>query len=371
MEKERLYYIDWLRVLVVLSLIPFHSALTYTGFGDTYINAPVSGISVIPLRLFVNVLGSFFMSLLFFVSGIASYHSMQHRGEKGFVGERFRKLLIPLILGTLFLCPAQAYFKGLYEGFTGNLIQFLPEFFSEKIVYYMGYAHLWFLLYLFIFSLVCRRLFSGWLRNNTKLSRITDFLLKGKNIYLPIFFIIAAETLLGPFFPGPQTFVTDIANDVVSLSLFICGFVFASDNRIQERIGRLGNISALFCAIITVLYIAVHFIDFSWVNVFVWYLVQGIYKCAAIIFVIYLGKKYLNRKSAALSYLSRASFTYYVFHFLPISVLTYLIVGMKVNYYIRYLLVVLLSYVFVFGVNEIFVRRIGATGVRKKEEVGG
>ena len=369
MEKGRLYYADWLRVLVVLSLIPFHSALTYTGFGDTYIIAPVKGISVLPLQLFVTILGSFFMTLLFFISGIASYHSMQKRGEKGFIGERFRKLLVPLTLGTLLLCPVQAYFKGLNEGFSGNFIQFIPEFFSEKIVYYMGYAHLWFLLYLFVFSMICRPLFSGWLKNRARLSKIIEFLLKGKNIYLPILFIIAAETLLGPFFPGPQTFVTDIANDVISLSFFICGFVFASDIRLQERVGRLGNISAVFFAVITALYIAVHFVELSWMNIFIWYAFQGIYKCAAIISLICLGKKYLNRKSTVLSYLSRSSFTCYVFHFLPVSAFTYFIVGINVNYYIKYLLVVLLSYVFVFAVYEIFVRRLLPLRLRKKAAV--
>ena len=188
---------------------------------------------------------------------------------------------------------------------------------------------------------------------------------------LPILFIIIAETLLGPFFPGPQTFITDLANDIVSLSLFIFGFVFASDIRLQERVGRLRNISAVFFAVITALYLAVHFIDFSWVNVFIWYTIQGLYKCAAVIFLICLGKKYLNRKSAILSYLSRSSFTCYVFHFLPISVLTYFVVGMKINYYFRYLLVVVLSYVFVFAVYEIFVRRLlPALRLRKKGAVG-
>ena len=38
METKRLYYIDWLRALVILTLIPFHAALTYLRFGVVYIS---------------------------------------------------------------------------------------------------------------------------------------------------------------------------------------------------------------------------------------------------------------------------------------------------------------------------------------------
>ncbi len=32
-EHKRLYYIDWLRVLVILTIIPFHASLTYLRYG--------------------------------------------------------------------------------------------------------------------------------------------------------------------------------------------------------------------------------------------------------------------------------------------------------------------------------------------------
>jgi hypothetical protein len=50
-QNERLYYIDWLRVLVILTLIPFHAALTYSGLGDTYIANPLHDARIIPFML--------------------------------------------------------------------------------------------------------------------------------------------------------------------------------------------------------------------------------------------------------------------------------------------------------------------------------
>lgn len=53
METKRLYYIDWLRVLVILSLIPFHGALTYLRYGIVYIKEPVTGLSALPFLVVV------------------------------------------------------------------------------------------------------------------------------------------------------------------------------------------------------------------------------------------------------------------------------------------------------------------------------
>lgn len=360
LEKVRLYYIDWLRVLVILSLIPYHSALTYTGLGDIYIKTPINDIEVMPFLIFTAPLGSFFMTLLFFVSGIATYYSFQNRGSRKFKRERVRKLLVPFVLGTLFICPVQAYFKGLYNGFSGNIIGFLPEFFSTKIVNYLGYAHLWFLLYLFVFSLICIPLFKKWQGHGEKLNQLSIFLCKGNNIYLPILFIIFAEMLLRPFFSGMQTFIMDWANDVVYISIFIFGFVFASDQKIQQRVSKLKNVSCLVFTLLSIFYVMISYlwlVDGTDLWVF-WAITKGAYECSAIIFLLWLGEKCFNRKSKALSYLNKASFTYYLLHFIPVSMFTYYFTKINSSAYIKYFLVVILSYLFIFTFYEIFVRRI-------------
>jgi len=43
--RERLAYLDWLRFIVVLSLAPFHAAISFTGVGSVYVyDTPVRDI---------------------------------------------------------------------------------------------------------------------------------------------------------------------------------------------------------------------------------------------------------------------------------------------------------------------------------------
>ena len=78
---DRLAYLDWLRFLVVLSLAPFHAAISFTGMGSVYVydtpvrdilrsgSAPV-GVGPLALTEFTVFMDNWFMHLLFLVSEI-------------------------------------------------------------------------------------------------------------------------------------------------------------------------------------------------------------------------------------------------------------------------------------------------------------
>ncbi len=362
-EKERLYIADWLRVLTVLSLIPYHSALTYTGLGDVYIINPLKEPGVFPFLFLTAPLDNFFMTLLFFVSGISAYHALKHRSKTEFVSERRNKLLIPLLLGFLFVCPAQAYFKALYEGYSGSFLAFLPKFYFTETFHYLGYAHLWFLLYLFVFSWAFAPLFVRWQKGEARYNKVASFLLRGNNLLLPLTFIVIAETGLRPFVDGPYIIWGDWANDIVYASFFLFGFVFASSPDIQAKIfkwQKASGIIALLCAcmLIFMYYLwAVLQANSIWLSVS-WAFTKGVYECAAIIFLSGFAKKYWNKKTRLIQYLSRASFAYYIWHYLPVSALTYLFMRTRLNGYVKYLLTVLLSYLFIFVFYEGIVKRL-------------
>lgn len=356
METKRNYYLDKLRVWVILSLIPFHAALTYLRFGDVYIKAPVSGIEALPFLIIVVPLGDFFMTLLFFVSGFASFYSFKNRGSSQFINERLKKLIRPLILGFVLICPVTAYMKALYEGFEGGFLSFIPKFWLN-IVYYQGYAHLWFLLYLFVFSMICIPLFNRWQSDEIRFKRIGDFLLKGHRLLLPFGVIILLELFLRPFFPGFQTLIFDWANDIVYFSIFVFGYIFASDERIREKLRRYIKLSAV-CGVLSLA--ALFYVNIMWQVLYkgdiylsvIWALAKGFYECSAIVFLLNIGWARLNRENKLDKYLKGASFTVYIFHFLPVTLFTLLFMELNIHIFVKFLLVVALSLITVFLIYE-------------------
>ena len=101
------------------------------------------------------------MPLLMVLAGINARYSLNKRGIKGFVEERFKKLFIPLVTGTLVIAAALSYIADrFHNGYNSSFLAHYTIFFG-KITDLTGFdggltpAHLWFLLYLFIISMFC------------------------------------------------------------------------------------------------------------------------------------------------------------------------------------------------------------------------
>ena len=162
--EKRLYYLDWLRVLIIGGVFLAHAVLPFTG-GDWLI---VSG-SLIPIAGAIAIIGNQFgMPLLFLISGAATVFSMRRRTNKQYARERFFRLIIPYIVLTLILSPLQAYYQALDHGwYSGSFIGYLPQFFNLNGVtgFNLQWAgrygfHLWFLVFLFFYAIVTIPLFT-------------------------------------------------------------------------------------------------------------------------------------------------------------------------------------------------------------------
>lgn len=331
----------------------------------SYIKAPVWGMPAVPFLLVSVPLGDFFMTLLFFVSGVASFFSFQKRGSGIYVGERTKKLMLTFLLGFFLLCPVTAYQMALYDGFEGGFISFIPQFFWYKSFYYLGYGHLWFLLYLYVFSMLCIPLFNRWQRDENHIRRIGDFLLKGHRLLLPVGVVILLELLLRPsFHTGAYIIIFDWANDAIYLSVFIYGYIFAADSRIQKKVKEYFKTSIVFgiLSLAALFYVNIQsqvlYSDEVYLTL-LWALAKGVYECSAIIFLLNAGIIFLNKDSRTIQYLNRASFTVYIFHYLPVTFFTLLFSNLKIQIFIKFLLVVGLSYLTVFLIYE-FWRRVSS-----------
>jgi hypothetical protein len=165
---RRLAYLDWLRFIVVLSLAPFHAAISFTGVGSVYVyDIPVRDILLAGGRsinmgpaifmYFTVFMDNWFMHLLFFISGIGAALSLRKRSGGQFMGERCNGLLLPLLFGTLLVVSVQSWLGALSFGrFSGSFFAFFPVFLSSGE---FNWGHLWFLAYLFVFSALALPLF--------------------------------------------------------------------------------------------------------------------------------------------------------------------------------------------------------------------
>jgi fucose 4-O-acetylase-like acetyltransferase len=102
------------------------------------------------------------LPLLFFISGVGVSFAMKSKTASAFIGERSKRLLIPLLFGVLVIVPPQVYFERLQRHqFEGSYWAFYPKIFE-----FQGYPegnsswhHLWFIVYLWVFSVLATPLF--------------------------------------------------------------------------------------------------------------------------------------------------------------------------------------------------------------------
>lgn len=157
---RRWYFLDWLRVLAVLCVLLYHGASLFD-YQSVLLNSPRLDWK---MTQYVRVVELWGMPLLFVVAGVAMSFSLTHRTNQRFVRERLTRLVVPLCIGILVLSPPIVYIQRItHHEFAGSFWQFLPHYFEGWYGFGGNFAwnglHLWFLLQLFLFSVLMLPLF--------------------------------------------------------------------------------------------------------------------------------------------------------------------------------------------------------------------
>jgi glucan biosynthesis protein C len=143
--RERLFYIDNLRLLVIAFVVMQHLAVTYSGLGSWYYveGTPLDALSTAWFAFYESFQQAYFLGILFMIAGYFVAGSYDRKGFGRVVGDRFKRLVIPTLIYMVAIEP----FIGIVElgnkpaGF--NLVDFLS---STGVM--------WFAAALFFFSLV-------------------------------------------------------------------------------------------------------------------------------------------------------------------------------------------------------------------------
>jgi glucan biosynthesis protein C len=368
--RGRLAYIDWLRFFVVLSLAPFHAAISFTGMGSVFVyDTPVRDILLAggtpvnlgPCALYFTIfIDNWFINLLFLISGIGAAISLRKRTGAQFLGERCNRLLLPLLICTPLVISVQSWLRALSFGrFSGSFFAFFPLFFNGI---YTGprssgnfdLGHLWFLEYLFVFSALALSLFLSIQRKGegSRILSIARRFTATPLILLPALWTGFLEALLRPGWPGwPGSLINDWAIFTVNLSFFLAGYVVGSVPELSQAIEK-HRLAALLLGITAFLariapYGVVAVPDGYNAANMIAQAFRGIAAYGLVMAAIGYGQRYLNRPGRMLGIARDLSFPLYILHYAPLTVATYLLLNSGLSIWTRWILAVAASWSFV------------------------
>lgn len=362
-KVQRRYELDWLRVLAFSAVFLYHCSRFFDS-SDWHIKNSTASTFVDTLKSIFDLWG---MPLLFMISGAAIFFALRPGSAIRFLRDRVSRLLVPLAFGILVLGPPQIYLERLTHGdFRGGFIDFLPLYFRDWHVWGGNFAwsgvHLWYLEYLFLFTLVLLPLFAALKRPTGR--RFIEFLAnlsaRPGAIYLwvlPIAVVIILGDPYGIMRPAPRE---DIAR-LFMAPFLVCGFLMFSDLRIQQTIIRQRRIAlvlalALILAVPTVTGLLEN--DPTFLIYALGIVLVGVLTWSCLLAVLGYGMRYLTAKHRTLAYANEAVLPIYILHQPVILVLGYFIIPLSLPILVKYLTIAPLAFGITLGLYEFGVRRV-------------
>jgi peptidoglycan/LPS O-acetylase OafA/YrhL len=355
---QRQNYLDWLRVLGVLAVIFYHTTRFFNSEDWHVKNAITYG--------WVDIWNDFaltwLMPLLFVVSGISLFYAVGKSGEGRFVKDKVLRLLVPLLVGMFTHCALQVYLERLTHGdFSGTFFQFIPYYFQG---HYEGdnpaagnFArtgmHLWYLLWLFVFTLLLYPLMR-WLLGRGK--GVLDWLGNALSqsgavllLALPLF-LFALDSEDTPFLLWWEAGWPLLAY----LWLILAGFLLTSSQRLLDRVQHMRWFSL---ALAVVVMGATAFSAYSGGNRALGWCLRGLSSWCWVLAFVGLARQYLTRRMPFLLYANEAVLPVYVLHQTVILAVGYFVVQWAIPSLLKWALIFVLSLAIIMGLYEFLIRR--------------
>lgn len=335
---KRVYFIDWLRILAILTVFIFHNA----HFFDTmywHVKNPEQSEGAL---MFVGFIFIWIMPLFFMLSGAAIAFSAE-KSFGVFARGKILRLLIPYIIGVLILIPPQKFLEQVYHHrYAGNYFQYLYEYFSGGIINYkMGFTagwigmlgyHLWFLGHLFVMSIVLYPLLRYLSANGMV---VIQWIYRRLSFFggMLLFFIPIAviRVLLKKTFPE----YTDWADLAMFTGYFLIGFIVMKYEGFRAYFLRDRFLALIIALICTIAYFLSFGVKGTFNELFHNNTVYGHYvfqesagaltTWSWLVFIMAAGIRYLNKESEWRGPLNEAVLPFYILHQTVILIIGYVI----------------------------------------------
>ncbi|MCP4154914.1 MAG: acyltransferase family protein [bacterium] len=361
-KPERQYEMDWLRVFAIVILLYTHTGEMFTPGHWFLINAETSPL----LEHIITWLHYWRMPLLLFISGAGTYFALGFRKPGKFLAERSKRLFIPLVFGMLVVVPPLIYFERIAK-FT-SFWDFYPTVF-EFVPYPLGgslsWHHLWFILYLGIYSMIALPFFL-YLRSDKSsgfFDRLVRALSRKSGLLLPLLPLVLSQVILRPFFPHKTQGLDDWAYFVYYFLFFIYGFIAYCEPRIRDILlkQRRFNLAAATLSL-GIMYLLFWVRFDNTILLVSWYQLYSL----STMFVAWLwvmaligyGRKFLTFNTPLLKYANEAIYPFYILHMTALIFFGYYIIPGTMGIFTKFMLISTLSIISSLAVYYLFIRPI-------------
>jgi peptidoglycan/LPS O-acetylase OafA/YrhL len=321
----RRHDIDALRALAFALLILYHLAMYYVAEWDWHIKSPDTYFWLQPPMLLLN---RWRMDLIFLVSGLAASFLLKPDAPGRFAWQRTLRLFVPLLFGMAVIVPIQPYAQAVAHGVTE------PGFGLFLVRYFGGYDwpagafdgwqpgitwnHLWYLAYLWIYTLalalLARPLAS---KAGLRLRGLFTGLRGWKLLVLPAIPIFVWTATLQARFPDNGDFVHDWYRNAVYFTVFLYGYAIGRDAGLWDEFARLRKVALLVASWTVLAYLALVFSvpddvsdalqDLIWAlrNLYIW---------SALCAILGFSKAWLDRPFRWLPWANESVYPWYMLH---------------------------------------------------------
>lgn len=352
--------LDTVRVFAMLVGIPFHVSLAYGVFDLSWIESNYPGH--IAMDYFSYWIRVFRMPLFFLISGFFAHLSFLKR-ENTFLKERIKRIFIPFIvfaslllpvMRAIYLCSKKLELIDSHKYY--KLLQFIiNNFFSFKhdasFSSGINYAHLWFLMYLTVFSILAFAMKK--IIFNREYNKFGLFL-------FPVFTSLSLLTMNSSWIDDPFVWYPRI-----SLIFYYGIFFFAGIQLYSFRDRLIKNLSVPLSLKLTFIFFTVFVTAFriqvqidspmqqnsiilsAWMSLSTWMLIL----CS-----ICLGNLIQHKFKKFVHYFSKSSYFLYIIHMPIVLVCQLLLNSININWLYKFMLCTLFTFFLSILIYELFVK---------------
>jgi glucans biosynthesis protein C len=363
LKQERQYYIDWLRILLIISVFLFHIGMIFNTWNWHVKNDQLYGGILIGIMTFLH---KWRMPLLFFLSGSGTYFALGKRTPGQYLSERFRRLFIPLVAGIFILVPVQVFIEK--ASTYGTLLNFYPNMFEG--IYPEGnfsWHHLWFIAYLFVIALFISP-FLGLLRSRIFAgfsSRLEGIVTKPLAINIFLIPLLLSQILLRNYFEfGTNSLVDDWAAMAFYIIFFMAGFILVPNKNISEAIRKQRLLYLAETIILTIIMFSLpRLIESERTGKLVWDIAGIILAWSCGITAVGFAKQFLNFDSDFRKIANEAIFPFYLLHQPVIVAVGYIMVRWDIPVPLKVLLITFTSFAIIAVLYWMVIRRVNVLRV--------